>query len=35
VLRELFGLLEGTGAEAQADDAPPGTVRPLRRRGSG
>jgi glutamyl-tRNA reductase len=35
VLRELFGLPEGTGTEAQAGDAPPGTVRPLRRRGSG
>ena len=35
VLRELFGLPEGSGAEARADDAAPGTVRPLRRRGSG
>jgi glutamyl-tRNA reductase len=35
VLRELFGLPEGTGTEAQAGDVSPGTVRPLRRRGSG
>jgi glutamyl-tRNA reductase len=35
VLRELFGLPEGTGTDAPVDDAPPGTVRPLRRHGSG
>jgi glutamyl-tRNA reductase len=35
VLRELFGLPEGTGADAPAREAARGTVRPLRRRGSG
>jgi glutamyl-tRNA reductase len=35
VLRELFGLLEGAGTEAPAEHGPPGTVRPLRRHGSG
>jgi glutamyl-tRNA reductase len=35
VLRELFGLLEGTAAEAPASRAPGGTVRPLKRSRSG
>ena len=35
ILRELFGLLEAPGTDARAGDAAPGTVRPLRRRGSG
>ena len=32
VLRELFGLLEGTATEAPAQDGARGTVRPLKRR---
>jgi glutamyl-tRNA reductase len=32
VLRELFGLLEGTATEAPARDGARGTVRPLKRR---